>query len=195
MWDANEASVGFWAGNETSEHPINWVIWFVSGLSGATSADVVMAIVRQTNQADKAEKAADTGECVPSMRVGFCFLGFFLFFGGGFCLWARTSITAFNLSSCSWSEHQQDPDLCMNISAAGNHCGSHLLPNALNVPTLLISGPSRFLFPSATVTALLVYILEHESPSKASYSGAGVKDSQALHGFANHKLIHSFAFI
>lgn len=126
-----------------------------------------------------------------------CVLGFvfFLFFGGGFCLWARTSITAFNLSSCSCSEHQQDPDLCMNISAAGNHCGSHLLPNALNVPTLLISGPSRFLFPSATVTALLVYILEHESPSKASYSGAGVKDSQALHGFANHKLINSFAFI
>lgn len=77
------------------------MIWFVSGLSGATSADVVMAIVRQTNQADKAEKAADTGECVLSMRVGFCFLGVFLFFGGGFCLWARTSITAFNLSSCS----------------------------------------------------------------------------------------------
>lgn len=50
------------------------MIWFVSGLSGATSADVVMAIVRQTNQADKAEKAADTGECVLSMRVGFCFL-------------------------------------------------------------------------------------------------------------------------
>lgn len=60
------------------------MIWFVSGLSGATSADVVMAIVRQTNQADKAEKAADTGECVPSMRAGFCFLGVFLFFGGGF---------------------------------------------------------------------------------------------------------------
>lgn len=127
--------------------------------------------------------------------LGFVFCGVFLFFGGGFCLWARTSITAFNLSSCSCSEHQQDPDLCMNISAAGNHCGSHLLPNALNVPTLLISGPNRFLFPSATVTALLVYILEHESPSKASYSGAGVKDSQALHGFANHKLINSFAFI
>lgn len=62
------------------------MIWFVSGLSGATSADVVMAIVRQTNQADKAEKAADTGECVLSMRVGFCFLVFFFvcFFGGGF---------------------------------------------------------------------------------------------------------------
>lgn len=56
------------------------MIWFVSGLSGATSADVVMAIVRQTNQADKAEKAADTGECVLSMRVGFCFLGFFFCF-------------------------------------------------------------------------------------------------------------------
>lgn len=57
------------------------MIWFVSGLPGATSADVVMAIVRQTNQADKAEKAADTGECVLSMRVGFCFFCFF--FGGG----------------------------------------------------------------------------------------------------------------
>lgn len=60
------------------------MIWFVSGLSGATSADVVMAIVRQTNQADKAEKAADTGECVLSMRVGFCFLVFFLVFWWGF---------------------------------------------------------------------------------------------------------------
>lgn len=58
------------------------MIWFVSGLPGATSADVVMAIVRQTNQADKAEKAADTGECVLSMCVGFWF--FWGFFGGVF---------------------------------------------------------------------------------------------------------------
>lgn len=83
--------------------------------------DVPTDVVLQTNPADEPVKAADAGKILYANKAS--------------AVDPESAAPPFNLSCPLAARHQKDPDFCMNISAAGKHRGSHLLPKALNAQT------------------------------------------------------------